>query len=105
MRPVDARIEAVLDQRVELDKAVEPAEPVVGMGAAMTMRCEHCGSRIIRLADGRVVEALSQRLLGEAHRGTRLDEHVCVGEATRGDGDCPDCGMPLCVCEGRRGRG
>lgn len=71
----------------------------------MTMRCEHCGSRIIRLADGRVVEALSQRLLGEAHRGTRLDEHVCVGEATRGDGDCPDCGMPLCVCEGRRGRG
>lgn len=26
VRPVDVRIEAVLDQRVELDKAVEPAE-------------------------------------------------------------------------------
>lgn len=33
VRPVDARIEAVLDQRVELDKAVEPAEPVARMPA------------------------------------------------------------------------
>ena len=64
---------------------------------------QETGGTLVYMRD--FVEALSQRLLGDAHRGTRLDEHVCIGEATRGDGDCHDCGMPLCVCEGRRGRG